>query len=235
MPTSTQSLKSIFEQALLAKAAYANLSGIDFEDVDQLRDALKNTGSEHMPQYAAQYVGRPLRGPEPLCSGKRLFRDSLRSTRCHSSLRSQRADVTFAIRGTDDWEDRFGSWTSLLLQARPSASQLAEMYAQWDGLLNGSPGYELPASVRALLQTANVNVTGHSIGGALVTEFSAFRAERVGHAFTFNTATVLSAEELPHRRRQDLQRCRNGVSGCRPGHGQLLRHDRSRLYGNRSG
>lgn len=190
MPNSSESLRTIFEQALLAKAAYADLTGLNFGNTTLLVDKLTTTGSEVMPLYAAQYFAQRfgVLNHQPDTAGG--YSGTLFSRRESTGSTVATNDFTFAIRGTNEWPDKF-SWLTIALSGTAAAAQQWGMYQQWDGLRNGAPGYELDPAVHAMLQTAHVNVTGHSLGGNLTTLFSAFRSNSFGKAFTFNTATAV--------------------------------------------
>ena len=191
MPTSTQSLKAILEQALLAKAAYADLSGIAFGDATTLISRLKNTGSEPMPGYAASYLAAQF-GVLNQTSDASLGYSGTLFARLPTSG-GVPSEFTMAFRGTDDGVDAGGSWTTDILWGIPSTTQLGRMSTQWTGLLSGAPGYALDPNVLASLQTASstgaVNVTGHSLGGNLATYFSGVLQGAVSHASTFNSFT----------------------------------------------
>jgi hypothetical protein len=180
---------------LLAKAAYADLTGITYVDLVGFENALRSTGSEHMPSYAAKYLAKYF-GVLNHRSDSGGYSGTLFARRSAANPDEPTADFTFALRGTDDVSDVLGSWPAVMLLGRPSASQLAEMSAQWDGLLSGAAGYELAPSVYAALQSADVNVTGHSLGGNLATYFSAVRPESLNHAFS-STASMSPADRVP--------------------------------------
>ena len=222
MPHSNTTLKSIFEQALLAKAAYADLTGITYVDLVGFENALRSTGSEHMPSYAAKYLAKYF-GVLNHRSDSGGYSGTLFARRSAANPDEPTADFTFALRGTDDVSDVLGSWPAVMLLGRPSASQLAEMSAQWDGLLSGAAGYELAPSVYAALQSADVNVTGHSLGGNLATYFSAVRPESLNHAFTFNSFNG-AADRVLHSGVKVVEFPGHGIPRRCPELWQILRH-----------
>ena len=63
MPTSTQSLRSILEQAPWAQAAYADLSGISFDNTQGMIAALTTGGEEQaMTAAHADYIANVFDG-----------------------------------------------------------------------------------------------------------------------------------------------------------------------------
>lgn len=56
MLSSFQSYRTIFQQALLARAAYGDLRGITFSDVDAVVAALSSESNRFLPPAAARYV-----------------------------------------------------------------------------------------------------------------------------------------------------------------------------------
>ncbi|MFO1378176.1 MAG: calcium-binding protein [Steroidobacteraceae bacterium] len=70
------------------------------------------------------------------------------------------------------------------------------MQRHWDGMLANAPGYQVDPQFLPALQAADVNVTGHSLGGHLATWFAIDRRGALGHAFTFNGAGVAYANSI---------------------------------------
>lgn len=191
MPNSTESLRSIFERALLAKAAYADLTGVAFTNRALLIERLTETGNERMPQYAAAYLANRfgvLHHQPDTASG---YSGTLFARRGASG--EVLADFTFALRGTNAGWDYY-SWATIAGSGAAAAEQQWDMYRQWAGLISDTSGYITDESIRSALRYARVNVTGHSLGGNLTTLFSVFRPESFSKAFTFNFATESGRE-----------------------------------------
>ena len=196
MPYSVETWRYIFEQSLLAKAAYADLEGVGFANDVLFGEQLRTTGRERMPRYAAEYLAASFGVIHHQADTSSSYSGTLFARRQMTDPSLSSDDFTFALRGTDDPLDRY-SWITIATSGGAAAEQQWDMYRHWEGLLSDTSGYILDASVRSALQSAQVNVTGHSLGGNLTTYFSAFRSESLGAASTFNTATAVIPIGIP--------------------------------------
>lgn len=139
MPSSTETLRSIFEQALLAKAAYADLTGVGFASGPLLAERLRTTRREVMPRYAADYLAERfgVLHHQPDTSSSYSGALFARRTTINGSQPSD--DFTLALRGTDDSLDRY-SWITIAMSGAAAAQQQVDMYRHWDGLLSNTSG-----------------------------------------------------------------------------------------------
>ncbi len=199
MLNSTRTLKEVFDEALLAQAAYANLSGVDFSDRDLLRRRLSEGDSSHQPIVSAYVAGY-------IADRFGVIHHQPNTSSGYSGTLFRRRDVaaddptggfSLAIRGTelDTWDDISADFLQLL----PSGSawnQRANMLRQWDGLLSGAAGYDIGATLRQQLASSEINVTGHSLGGHLAVWFANDRTDALGHTFAFNAPGLAYANRL---------------------------------------
>ena len=133
MPKSGQSLKDIFEQALLAQAAYAeNLDGIAFASCGSLKTALEQA---KLGTYAAEYLAARFgvldQSPEGYGYSGTLFARRA-STDGSNPNPLDPPQYTFALRGTEDAID----WLSdaEILFKGNTFIQIGSMRAQFDSL-----------------------------------------------------------------------------------------------------
>ena len=188
MMNSTRTLKEVFEQAMLARAAYADLSGIQFEDSVSLRrslgEALNRDDPPILSAAAAAYVAKNFGvvnhqpNTESGYSGT-LFR-----------RRSVAADdptggFSLAIRGTEEasLDDLRADYLQIMLTGS-AWNQRAAMQIHWSGLTSGALGID--AAFQAELAGRQISVTGHSLGGHLALWFANDMPESLAHSFTFN-------------------------------------------------
>jgi Ca2+-binding RTX toxin-like protein len=203
---SGESSKTIFDQALLMVAAYADLTGITFDQdqhdtggyVSRLKDA-GMSGTE-ATYFAANYGVVSHQPNTPSGYSGTLFR-----TRAEPSLTDPTKGFTFAIRGTDlgsvsvMFKDLVMTDLGQIVIGGFAQDQIRDMLHQWDSLVSGAPGYTLSGANLADLQSSHVNVTGHSLGGHLATWFAIDRNSAVNHAFSFNGLGVAFANpQLVH-------------------------------------
>ncbi len=177
MPSSTQSWRTIFEQALLARAAYADLVGVAFNNNALLINQLSAVMSVEAAEYVATNFGVIDHQPN-MSSG---YSGTLFQRRVVPPGDASGGFV-FAIRGTEFFaepvRDLFLTDILQIFATGNAVSQRLDMHQHWNGLFNIVPG----------LQAADINVTGHSLGGHLATWFAIDRPQSLGHAFTFNAA-----------------------------------------------
>ncbi|MCC7423907.1 MAG: hypothetical protein IT428_26890, partial [Planctomycetaceae bacterium] len=188
MTNSTRTLKEVFEQALLARAAYAALEGVSFSDSDGLQEGLGESIEEEGPPImsaaAAAYVAKNFGvvhhqpNTESGYSGT-LFR------RREVAPDDPTGGFSLAIRGTEQGSlDDFRADYLQIMLTGSAWNQRAAMQIHWNGLSSGSLGID--AEFQQQLAGRQVNVTGHSLGGHLALWFANDLSGSLAHSFTFN-------------------------------------------------
>ena len=176
MLNSFQSYRAVFQQALLARASYADLNGVDFSNVELLQSRLAVV----MPSAAATYVATTFgvvhHQPNTLVSG---YSGTLFRARIVDGADST-GGFTFALRGTepsDPARDLFITDTFGILLGGIATDQGADMLEHWDAMLSESGPLE--SAIRQDLAASRVSVSGHSLGRRTVLEYLLSPVQRV--------------------------------------------------------
>ena len=116
MLQSSQSLRDVFVQALLAEAAYADLRSIAFSDFSGFEDALIDRG---MTQAAAAYVAKYYGVLHHEPNTESGYSGTLFARRATIESPTPTGDITFPIRGTEraSWSDAGFGTTAQTVQS----------------------------------------------------------------------------------------------------------------------
>lgn len=197
MANSTRTLKEIFEQALLAKAAYANLSGVAFLDDALLHAQLLGRDPNDPPilsAAAAAYVAKNFGVVHHQANTDSGYSGTLFRRR---SVAADDATGGFslAIRGTEEGslDDLRADYLQIMLTGS-AWNQRAAMQIHWNGLTSGALGMD--AVFQQQLAGRQINVTGHSLGGHLALWFANDMPESLAHTFTFNAPGLVYEDRI---------------------------------------
>ncbi|MEQ1580975.1 MAG: putative Ig domain-containing protein [Steroidobacteraceae bacterium] len=188
MTNSTRTLKEVFEQALLARAAYADLEGLQFDSIaglqESLGEGLKHGDPPILSAAAAAYVAKNFgvvhhqTNTESGYSGT-LFR------RREVAADDPTGGFSLAIRGTEQGslDDLRADYLQIMLTGS-AWNQRAAMQLHWKGLTSGTLGID--DNFQQQLAVRQINVTGHSLGGHLALWFANDMPQSLAHSFSFN-------------------------------------------------
>lgn len=201
MTDSTQSLRTILEQALLAEAAYAVLDSAVGATPTELASLLTQRPTPADPPFmraaAAIYLATNFQVIQHQSNTPSGYSGTLFRRRV-----TQQGDPTsgfvLAFRGTEPRSrDAMNDYLAdvQIALAGQASGQRYHMVQHWDGLVSGLLG-GLDVATLSALQNSRINVTGHSLGGHLATWFASDRAGWLEHAFTFNAAGAAHVSEV---------------------------------------
>lgn len=187
MSNSTRTLKEIFDQALLARAAYANLSGVGFADDALLSEQLFRQDSDAPPilsAAAAAYVAKNFGVVHHQANTESGYSGTLFRRR-EVALDDPTGGFSLAIRGTEQGslDDYRADYLQIMLTGS-AWNQRATMQIHWKGLTSGTLGID--GEFQQQLAGRQIDVTGHSLGGHLALWFANDMPQSLAHSFTFN-------------------------------------------------
>lgn len=188
MTNSTRTLKEVFDQALLARAAYADLQGLQFESIaalqESLGEGLKQGDPPILTAAAAAYVAKNFGVVHHQANTESGYSATLFRRRS-VAMDDPTGGFSLAIRGTElgSLDDLRADFLQIMLTGS-AWNQRAAMQIHWNGLTSGT--IAIDAVFQQALGGAQINVTGHSLGGHLALWFANDMPESLGHSFTFN-------------------------------------------------
>lgn len=188
MTNSTRTLKEVFDQALLARAAYANLEGVSFSNtallVKRLTERLSPDDPPIMSAAAAAYVAKNFGVVHHQSNTQSGYSGTLFRRR-EVVATDPTGGFSLAIRGTEQGslDDLRADYLQLMLTGS-AWNQRAAMQIHWNGLKSGTLGVD--EGFQQQLACRQINVTGHSLGGHLALWFANDMPESLAHAFTYN-------------------------------------------------